>query len=66
MNEETLKEHLTNIVIHGATPSTELSHAIAIEYKRIFPNSHINLSCGACRKDMCQTLYNFYYANTPS
>ena len=66
MNTDELKQHLTNIVIHGATPSTELSHAIAIEYKKVFPESHVNLGCGACRKDMCQTFYNYFNANTPS
>jgi hypothetical protein len=62
MNTEELKQHLISIVIHGANPSTELANAIAIEYKKIFPEGYVNLNCGSCLKDMCRTLYNYYYA----
>ena len=63
MTTEELKTHLTNIVVHGATCPTELANAILIEYLKIYPNAHVNLNCGACRIDMCKTLYN-YYAST--
>ncbi len=63
MSTEQLKEHLTNIVVHGASCSTELANAILIEYKKLYPEARVDLNCGVCRKDMCKTLYN-YYAGT--
>lgn len=67
MNEEDLKQHLINIEIHGATASTELGHAINVEYKKRFPNSNTQMSCGACAKEMFHTFYCYFFnENTPS